>query len=96
MYAVLRVDNIIGDFEKRNLPLTELIHEDFRHQYIEIEENHNLKIGDIWHPETKTWEIVPEPEPTPSYILMAQPTNAEVAQMISDLNADLLIAGVIS
>lgn len=35
------------------------------------------------------WEDVPT-EPTPH-----QPTNAEVAQMISDLQADLLIAGVI-
>jgi len=35
------------------------------------------------------WEDVPlEPVPT-------QPTNAELAQLVSDLQADLLIAGVI-
>lgn len=35
------------------------------------------------------WQDVP-PEPVPM-----QPNNAEVAQMISDLQADLIIAGVI-
>ena len=35
------------------------------------------------------WEEVPD-EPIP-----AQPTNAELAQLVSDLQADLLIAGVI-
>lgn len=35
------------------------------------------------------WQDIPEPvEPN-------QPSNAEVAQMISDLQADLIIAGVI-
>lgn len=34
--------------------------------------------------------VTPEPEPLP-YV----PTNAEIAQMISDLQADLIIAGVI-
>lgn len=34
--------------------------------------------------------ITPDPEPQP-YV----PTNAEIAQMISDLQADLIIAGVI-
>lgn len=38
------------------------------------------------------WEDVPQPEPEPQPY---QPTNAEVAQMISDLQADLIIAGVI-
>ena len=100
MYAILKQDNSIGDFETRNLPLSELVHEDFRHLYIEIPSNHTLKVGDIWHPDTQEWEIVelpepeiiPEPEPEP---IPYQPTNAEVAQMISDLQADLIIAGVI-
>ena len=35
------------------------------------------------------WQDVP-PEPVPT-----QPTNAELAQLVSDLQADLLIAGVI-
>lgn len=37
------------------------------------------------------FEPLPEPEPPEPY----QPTNAEVAQMISDLQTDLIIAGVI-
>ena len=37
--------------------------------------------------------ITPEPEPVEPVPYM--PTNAEIAQMISDLQADLLIAGVI-
>ncbi len=38
------------------------------------------------------WEDVPQPQPEPEPY---QPSNAEVAQMISDLQADLIIAGVI-
>ena len=94
MYAILNQDNSIADFEKRDMPLSALIHPDFQHLYIEVVDNNTLKIGDIWHPDTQEWEIVdlPEPEPEPHPY---QPTNAEVAQMISDLQADLLIAGVI-
>ena len=44
---------------------------------------------EFYHPEVIPIEQ-PEPEPQPY-----QPTNAEVAQMISDLQADLIIAGVI-
>lgn len=40
------------------------------------------------------WEIITPPEPEPEPV-PAQPTNADVAQMISDLQADLIIAGVI-
>ena len=40
-----------------------------------------------------TTSELPIPEPTP--ITPSQPTNSEVAQMISDLQADLIIAGVI-
>lgn len=36
------------------------------------------------------WEALVEPTPEPH-----QPSNAEVAQMISDLQVDLIIAGVI-
>ncbi|MEL7654746.1 MAG: hypothetical protein AAGU75_02430 [Bacillota bacterium] len=94
MFAVLKQDNSIGDFEKRGLPLTELVHEDFRHLYVEIPDDSTLKVGDIWHPDTATWEIV-ETQPVPVVIEPYQPSNAEVAQMISDLQADLIIAGVI-
>ena len=98
MYAILNTHNEIRAFEERQLELNELVHPDFQHLYITIPEEHNLKVGDIWHPDTQEWEIVelpepeiiPEPEPQPY-----QPTNAEVAQMISDLQADLIIAGVI-
>ena len=39
-------------------------------------------------------EFPPEPEPEP-FPQVHEPTNAEIAQMISDLQADLIIAGVI-
>ena len=63
--------------------------------YIEYSEGH---IGQDWEEVSKSklvevfgynpFEEKPEPQPY-------QPTNAEVAQMISDLQADLIIAGVI-
>lgn len=63
--------------------------------YIEYNEGH---IGQDWEEvsESKLVEVFgyspfeEKPEPQPY-----QPTNAEVAQMISDLQADLIIAGVI-
>lgn len=39
-------------------------------------------------------EFPPEPEPEP-FLQVHEPTNVEIAQMISDLQADLIIAGVI-
>lgn len=95
MYAILKQDNTIGGFEDRDVPLSELVHESFKHLYIEIPVDHNLKIGDFWRESTKTWETVElpvfvEPPKDPYF-----PTNIEIAQMISDLQADLLIAGVI-
>lgn len=53
--------------------------------------------GQKFDPENMQWleEYAPwykEPIPTPEPY---QPTNAEVAQMISDLQVDLIIAGVI-
>jgi hypothetical protein len=98
VYAVLNISNIIETFEERELALDELVHPELRHLYIQVPENHNLKVGDIWHPDTQEWEIVdlPEPETIPETAPQPyQPTNAEVAQMISDLQADLMIAGVI-
>ena len=66
-------------------------------QYIEYNEGY---IGQDWEEvsESKLVEVFgfnpfteePQLEPQPY-----QPTNAEVAQMISDLQADLIIAGVI-
>lgn len=49
------------------------------------------EIGQIMQPDGTF--ITPEPEPVEPVPYM--PTNAEIAQMISDLQADLLIAGVI-
>lgn len=43
-----------------------------------------------WLDEYAPWYEEPKPTPKPY-----TPTNAEVAQMISDLQADLIIAGVI-
>lgn len=99
MYAVLNPDNTISDFEIRDIPLEELVHPDFHCFYIEIEEIGTLKKGDIWHPDSRSWDSVPiigQPEPTPEPEQKEyQPTNAEIAQAISDLQADLIIAGVI-
>lgn len=48
------------------------------------DEEQDVEVFEHWE-----WQDVP-PEPVPM-----QPSNAEVAQMISDLQADLMIAGVI-
>lgn len=49
------------------------------------------EIGQIMKPDgTFVW-----PEPEPFEPEPYQPTNSEIAQMISDLQADLIIAGVI-
>ena len=97
MYAIINSHNEIVDFENRSLPLEELVHSDFIKYYIDISNSKNLKLGDMWNPETKDWTIVDIPEPitpipTPQY---HEPSNIEIAQMISDLQADLIIAGVI-
>lgn len=65
MYAILDIHgtNVVVDFETRNLPLDELVHESFRKYYIEIEESHTLKCGDIWDEKNKSWIIyIPEPD----------------------------------
>lgn len=96
MYAILD-ENKLSDFEDRELPLSELVHEGLRHLYIEIPNNHGLKIGDIWDAENGKWIITELPD-TPIPVIVVepnQPTNSEIAQMISDLQADLLISGVI-
>lgn len=49
------------------------------------------ELGQIMQPDGTF--ITPEPEPIEP--IPHQPTNAEIAQMISDLQADLIIAGVI-
>lgn len=64
MYAIIdnSGNNSIIDFEQRNLPLEELVHEYFRKNYIEIEDSHTLKFGDMWDEENKTW-IISTPKP---------------------------------
>ena len=96
MYAILKLDNTIGAFETRETPLQDLVPEEFRSLYVQIPPDHTLKVGDLWDPETQTWTIsegVPEEIALPGEPY--QPTNAEIAQMISDLYADLVIGGVI-
>lgn len=39
MYAVLSNENIVIDIETRGLPLSELIHPNFQHLYVDIGEN---------------------------------------------------------
>ena len=57
------------------------------HQKTDIEVSDYTNLGNKYV--DGVWEEVPD-EPIP-----AQPTNAEIAQLVSDLQADLLIAGVI-
>ena len=68
------------------------------HEYIEYNEGY---IGPAWEEVTeerlievfgRNPFIVPEPEPEP---IPYQPSNAEIAQLISDLQVDLIVAGVI-
>lgn len=96
MYAILKNDNSIGDFETRDLPISELVHKDLAYLYIEINESDDLKIGDIYDEVSKTW-IKIEHEEVVGVIDVPIPviTNAELAQLISDLQADLIIAGVL-
>ena len=54
--------------------------------WIELTEEELLAQFDGFNPFEEKEPIVPEPY---------QPTNAEIAQMISDLQADLIIAGVL-
>lgn len=97
MYSILKQDNSIGAFETRELPLEELAHENLRFLYIEIPKNNTLKIGDIWHEDKNEWEIVELPDaPIAEPVLQTyQSTNSEIAQMVNDLKADLIISGVI-
>lgn len=68
------------------------------HEYIEYNDGY---INPTWEEVTEEQLIEvfgrnpfidpePEPEPTPY-----QPSNAEIAQLISDLQVDLIVAGVI-
>ena len=63
MYAVINQNNEITDFETRGLALEESVVAEFRGLYLPIVENHGLKLGDIWHEDTQTWEIVPSVGP---------------------------------
>lgn len=94
-YAIINDENIVKDFEEYIVPLTEVVHEDFAHLFIPLDEGSSVKLGDIWHSDTGQWEACIIPEPTPTPVPPVQPSNAEVAQLISDLQADLIIAGVI-
>ena len=89
MYAILNNNSIITDIDYRNLPLNDLVHEGFRHLYIEIPPHSNLKIGDIWNSATATWESAALPVKSDEGEIAApyQPTNAEIAQMISAIEA---------
>ena len=62
MYAILDDANVIIGFEKRDIPLEELVHPDFIDHYIFTEDT-TLKVGDGYDRETKTFIITPIPEP---------------------------------
>lgn len=96
MYAVLNGNQIVL-IEERDAPLDEFVNQEFQHTYKKINKSDNLKIGDFWSEEAQAWVITefPIPEEQKPDAEPYQPTNAEVAQMISDLQADLIISGVI-
>ena len=96
MYAILNKNQIVL-IEERDDPLEEFVNEEFLHMYKKINKSDNLKIGDAWDDETQAWVITefPIPEESKPEAKPYQPTNTEIAQMISDLQADLMIAGVI-
>ena len=88
MYAVLSSSNAIVEFDNRDIPLNELIHEDFIDRYIEISEENTLKFGDIWNKETQTWEIIEAPEQPiiSSIIVENQPTDDNSSVYFKDIN----------
>lgn len=65
--------------------------------YISITEDEYsmLIFGDKYNFETNEWELIERPLPQKPEVEPYVPTNTEIAQMISDLQADLIIAGVI-
>lgn len=56
MYAILNSKNVVKSIDTRNVPLSNLVHKDLRHLYIEIANETEVELGDIWHPDTLTWE----------------------------------------
>lgn len=47
MYAILNNQNTVIDIEERDLPITELIHPNFAHLYIDIQ-NNEQNIAEDW------------------------------------------------
>lgn len=49
MYAVLNTGtNVVRDIEIRNEPINDFLHPIFHNDYIEIQEEDNVQIGDIY------------------------------------------------
>lgn len=75
--------------------------ESYPNEFVNLEGRNDVPKDTLdWYYDTETEgflttsELPPiEPEPTP--VEPYQPTNAEIVQVISDLQADLIIAGVI-
>lgn len=96
MYYRIPLDADLSQTSYRDSKLTET------NEYIEYNEGF---IGEDWKEVTEEQLIEvfglnpfidpePEPEPEPEPIPY-QPSNAEIAQLISDLQVDLIVAGVI-
>lgn len=86
--------NQIADIEYRDLPLSEFVNKEFFYMYKKINKNDNLKIGDIYDEESDSWISIDIPQHN-DVVNKLPISNFEIAQMISDLQADLIIAGVI-
>ncbi len=92
MYAILDdVDVIIG-FEKRDIPLEQLVHPDFIDHYV-LTNGESLKVGDGYDRETGIFTITPvlEPEPEPEPEPQEPPlSEAEQTQLELALNVEYL------
>ena len=88
MYAILDDVNVVIGFEKREIPLENLVHPDFLDHYI-FTADKSLKVGDVYDKETELFTITPiaEPEPMPELLL----SEAEQTQLEIALNIEYLI-----
>lgn len=56
IYAVLDVANEVRDIMRTDTPLENLVHPDLLYLFIEINEEDDVQVGDIYNTETETWE----------------------------------------
>lgn len=89
MYVILDDSNVIIGFEKRDVPLENLVHLDFVDHYIPTDDE-TLKIGDVYNRETKTFAITPVLEAEPE-LQNHSLSEVEQTQLEAALNIEYLI-----